>query len=253
MERETPGREPTAATRAVRSRLRAWLAEQRFEPGERIGTERALAERLGVGRTLLRGALDELEHEGRIRRTLGAQGGVFAHDGRIQRHLNTLQGVPQMVRAQGMSVSTRVLGVQLGVPSPDEVRALGLVEGASVTRVRRLRSVDGPSWSLDLSVLPTERFPGLSSRDLSGSLYLLLAEEYGMDLGRADETVEAVPATADQAEALDIDAGAALLRVRRRAVDIAERPVEYALDLFRADRTRVHMQRYGSNWKRSRH
>ncbi len=227
------------------------MREERFHPGECLGSERALAERLGVGRAVLRQALDRLEDEGVVRRALGRAGGVFAHDGRLERHLNTTLGVPEMVRAQGLRVTTRVLSATLGVALPDEVRNLRLPGDEPVVRVVRLRLVEGVSWSLDTSVLPSRRYPGLLRRDLTGSLYALLSTEYGLELDRADETVEAVPATAEQAGVLDVPVGAALLEIRRTAFGVDGAAVEYAHDFFRADRTRVHLSKLGTNWKRT--
>lgn len=241
-------------TEAVDAALAAVLRhcrEERFHPGEALGSERALAERLGIGRAVLRLALDELEARGTVRRAIGRSGGVFFHDGRIQRHLNTVQGVPDMVRHQGRTLSTRVLRAEAGVPHADERRGLGLAGASVVFRVTRLRLVDGATWSLDSSVLPASRFPGLLASDLTRSLYAVLTTEHGLELDRADETVEAVPATAEQAEVLEVQPGAALLEIRRVAWDVSGVPVEYAHDFFRADRTRVHTQNYGTNWKRS--
>ncbi|MBL0887114.1 GntR family transcriptional regulator [Myceligenerans indicum] len=240
----------SAAERAYTALVRFCRAE-RFHPGEQIGNERALAERLGVGRTVLRQAIDRLEQEGTVRRAIGRTGGLFFHDGRIQRHLNTVEGVPDMVLHQGRSVSTRVLRAEVGVPEPDERRRLALDAGAVVVRVRRLRLVDGVSWSLDHSTLPASRFPGLLSRDLTGSLYRVLGSVYELELDHADETIEAVPATAEQSAVLAVPEGSALLSIWRVAWDVEGTPVEYAHDLFRADRTRVHLQKYGTNWKRT--
>lgn len=249
-EEGTPAGAGSATERAYGALVR-FCQTERFHPGEQIGNERALAERLGVGRTVLRQAIDRLEREGTVRRAIGRSGGLFFHDGRIQRHLNTVEGVPDMVLHQGRTISTRVLRAEVGVPEPDEYRRLTLDPGAAVMRVRRLRLVDGISWSLDHSTLPTSRFPGLLSRDLTGSLYRVLASEYALELDHADETIEAVPASAEQAAVLAVPEGSALLKICRVAWDVTGAPVEYAHDLFRADRTRVHLQNYGTNWKRT--
>lgn len=236
---------------AAYAALARYARAERFHPGELMGSERALAERLGIGRAVLRQAIERMESEGTVRRVLGRAGGLFFHDGRIQRHLNTVEGVPQMVLHQGRAIATEVLNAEMGLPQPDERRNLRLDSGDAVLRIYRLRLVDNMSWSLDLSVLPAARFPGLLTRPLTGSLYHLLTSEYGLELDRADETVEAVPATEHQSEVLGVPPASALLEIRRLAWDVQGLPVEYACDFFRADRTRVHMQKYGTNWKRT--
>lgn len=247
------GGEPGAVTPAdaAHAALICFARAEMFHPGELMGSERALADRLGIGRAVLRQAIDRLESEGTVRRVLGRSGGVFFNDGRIQRHLNTVEGVPQMVLHQGRAVSTELLRAEMGLPQSDERRNLRLDGGDAVLRIQRLRLVDNTSWSLDLSVLPAARFPGLLLRPLTGSLYQLLTSEYGLELDRAEETVEAVPASEDQAKVLAVPPASALLEIRRLAWDVQGMPVEYARDFFRADRTRVHMQKYGTNWKRT--
>lgn len=249
-EEHLPARESEADESAVQ-RFRDYCASQRLRPGERIGSERQLAEDLGLTRAHLRVILDVLQSEGFVQRRLGRAGGVFRDNGRIQRHLNTIQGVPQMVREQGLTMTTVVLGVELGLPQPDEARNLQISVDAAVCRVTRLRRVGGASWSLDQSVVPARLFPKLWERDLSGSLYETLRTIYGIEPDRAEESMEVVGATPEQAETLVVPAGAPLLEIWRVSYDGEDTPIEFAHDFFRADRTRVHLQKYGTNWKRA--
>lgn len=55
----------------VVSKLRSYIAEGGFKPGERLESERDLIVRLDVTRARLRKALDALEHEGAIWRHVG--------------------------------------------------------------------------------------------------------------------------------------------------------------------------------------
>ncbi|GAA1821556.1 GntR family transcriptional regulator [Nesterenkonia flava] len=244
-------RQEDSGTEQVRLRLLRLIREQDFRPGERIGTERGLSSTLGVSRPALRKALDCLESERLIRRSMGRTGGVFADDGKIQRHLNTVQGVPDMVRRQGFSVETQVLEAVMAQPAPSERRALRLEREEPVLRIRRLRLVGGESWSLDTSVLPARRYPGLLSEDLTGSLYALLTRRYQLIVDRAEETVEATASSPEAAALLKVAPGAGLLKISRVTYDPHGAPAEYANDFFRADRTRIHMQRVGTNWKRA--
>ncbi|GAA1164119.1 GntR family transcriptional regulator [Nesterenkonia sandarakina] len=245
--------EDPAPTEVVYLNLLRLLRDGRFRPGERLGTERGLAEQLQVPRSALRRALDRLETEHQVRRALGQSGGVFADDGKIQRHLNTVQGVPDMVRHQGLIVQTQLLRAEISQPFPEEQRALQLPGTAPVLRITRVRRAGSATWSLDTSVLPARRFPGLLAADLTGSLYALLTQDHGLLVDRAEETVEATTATAEQSALLQISEGAGLLEIHRITYDDGDNPVEYARDFFRADRTRLHMQKVSTNWKRAQH
>jgi GntR family transcriptional regulator len=241
----------SAATAAIIARVRQLARANELLPGERLGSERALAESLSVARSALRGALEYLEQRGEIRRAMGRSGGVFVSDGRIERNLNTIQGVPDLLRYQGFTSSTEVIRAGLATAGPAERRHLQLGEGESVIRLLRRRDADGVPLSLDAMSLPTRLFPGWLQLDLTSSVYQLMSAHYGVEVARAEESSDVRAASPEEAAILGIGTGDPLLQVWRTTWDADERPVEFAHDLFRADRTRITMRRYGARWKRA--
>ncbi|MCM3562805.1 FadR/GntR family transcriptional regulator [Hydrogenophaga intermedia] len=61
----------------IASQIRSQLAEGKLRVGNRLPSERALAEQFGVSRNTLREALRSLEHAGLLRLRKGATGGAF--------------------------------------------------------------------------------------------------------------------------------------------------------------------------------
>jgi GntR family transcriptional regulator, transcriptional repressor for pyruvate dehydrogenase complex len=61
----------------IATQIRAQLAEGKLRVGNRLPSERALAEQFGVSRNTLREALRSLEHAGLVRLQKGATGGAF--------------------------------------------------------------------------------------------------------------------------------------------------------------------------------
>lgn len=222
-----------------------------FTTGERIGSERELAEYFGVARSRLRRALETLETEGRVRRTIGRAGGVFSWDGKIERQINTIESVPAMLRQQGFRPSTTLLDWRIGVPTPGERRALRLADTEPVLRLERRRDADGVPLSLEVMTLPIQLFPGLQTRDLSNSVYSILAEDYGIELADASETIDVVAASPDVADTLGIAVGDSVFSIRRVTYDRSGRPIEFAHDLFSAQRTRITLRKVGARWKRA--
>lgn len=233
-----------ASVDALVVRLRTRLAHEQLGPGERLGDERSLADSLGVTRTQLRPALDRLEAEGLVRRTIGRGGGVRVTDGRIERNLNTIEGLPDIARYQGFHVDTRVLRVELGTADARERRRLRLPEGAAVHRLSRLRLADGRPLSLEESSLPADLFPGLGTADL-GSLYRTLRTVYGVTPQYSDETLELTFAEPEQAAHLQVEPGSPLVHVQRVATGTAGRPIEAAHEHFVGGRMRFHLRKYG--------
>jgi len=228
-----------AAASAVAARLRSIIGERQLSAGERLGSERELAGALGIARTMLRQGLDVLQDAGSIRRVTGRTGGVFVTDGKVDRQLNTIQGMPTYLRRQGFTVTTRVIRAALILANAEEARALGVVEGSPLVDLYRLRFADGTPLSLESSRLPAGRFPGLLQRDLEGSLYQILERHYEGGPHTAEETLDVAAAGRDESTLLDTDAGVPLLRVRRVAFDKNGAAIEFAHDLFRADRIRI--------------
>ncbi|AMM22090.1 hypothetical protein AX769_20500 [Frondihabitans sp. PAMC 28766] len=231
--------------------IRRAIARAELRVGDRLGSERALAEQFGVPRSALREALEELESANVIRRTMGRTGGVFVADGKIERQLNTIQGVPDMLRQQGFVSSTTVLDEGIGLASPAEQRTLALAEGDNVFRMRRLRLAGGIPLSLDTMALPMRLLPDFQGHDHTESVYRLLAREYRIEMHQADETIDVALATDGQAAILGVDPGAALFEIWRTTFDASETPIEFSHDFFRADRTRISLRRYGARWKRA--
>jgi GntR family transcriptional regulator len=228
---------PTA--RAARDALLAEIADGRPGPGERLGTERELAERLGVARSTIRAALADLERNGVVRRTRGRAGGIFVAERKVERDLSSLAGLPAYLRRQGFQADARVLSTTTMEADADAESALALAPGGLVLEVVRVRLADGEPISLERALFPAERFPDLLDRSLSGSLYELLETQYGLVPGEAEERIEVVAAGTAEARLLELRRGAPLLAVARTAWDADGRAFERSHDLFRADRARI--------------
>ena len=92
-------------------------------------------------------------------------------------------------------------------------------------------------WSL--RSCPPTLFPGLLEQQLGGSIYEILESRYGLVTARAEERIEAVNATPDEASLLGIKPKSALLLITRITYDQHGTPCEFSRDLFRGDRTRL--------------
>lgn len=189
----------------------------------------------------LRQALAALEEKLLIQRRRGRSGGTFVREPRIEHDLTGLPGFTEQLRRAAIRPGGVVVSAEL-VDPPDEVgQTLGLEPGERTFRVRKIRLANGEPVALEDTWVPAAIFPGLLDHDLTGSLYALMSNHYGQTPASALEEVE--PATADDtvAELLEVEEGTLLLRIIR----ITETPegarIEFARDLFRADRTRLTM------------
>ncbi|MBB2903350.1 GntR family transcriptional regulator [Kineococcus radiotolerans] len=218
--------------------------------------ERELALRLGASRATVRKVLDDFEARGVVHRVQGRAGGAFlsgvdptprgpervgspGQGRKVQRNLNEVSGVPQMLISQGYSAGTRVIAATLEHPSAQVGDALRLSVDDVVASILRVRFADGDSLSLERMYVSALRFPALIENSLSGSMYELFAQRYGVVVEGVQESIEAAIAPADVAALLGLQTGDPLLRLTRIATDADGDPFEFSVDLFRADRTRL--------------
>ncbi len=215
------------------------IASGALAPGDRLPPERVLAAELGVSRMTVRQALGALERRGLIARTQGRGGGTFVARPKLVRDLGAFSGLSEQLRRQGVRAGALVLHARSRPASSAVAAALELAVDEQVVEVERVRLADGERFALERSSLPADRFAGLLELDLERSLYELLAEHWDAAPVRAVERLEPVLASEAEARALGVMRGAPLMLVERVAHDVTGRPVEFARDRFRADRTRV--------------
>lgn len=213
-----------------------------WEPGGQIPSEAELCEAFGVSRTVVRQALNELVHEGVLYRRKGK--GTFVAEPKIGESLvQHLTGFYEDMVALGLKPSTKVLEQKV-IPAPPKIaEGLGLKQGEPVIRVDRLRFVNGEPIVLVVTYLPYRLCPELINDDLSNqSLYAILEKKYGLELVSGRRTLEAVAATKEEAELLEIEEGDPIVLLSSISYLKDGQPIEYFKAKHRGDRSRFEVE-----------
>jgi GntR family transcriptional regulator len=200
-------------------------------PGTRLPPERELARRLRVARMTVRHALDSLERRGLVARRVGRGGGTFVAEAKLE--LAGLAALSNQLRALGLTAGARILSARELATGPAQ---LG---GEPAYEIVRVRFGDGEPLALERMWFPVDAFPGLLEHPLEGSLYQLMRERYDGGPVSVTERVEPSLADTEDATALQVAPGAAVLRVERTAESASGRTIEFSKDVFRGDRVRV--------------
>jgi GntR family transcriptional regulator len=224
--------------------LREQLAEGRFSAG--VPGEMHLMKEFGVARVTVRRALEQLATEGLISRTPGrgtvalkapAPAAERAAPQRAQ-----LTGLLENIVNMGLRTSVKVLQCEV-IAAPDAVAArLGLAAGERVQKAVRVRSSREGPLSHITTYVPQRHAERFGRRELAKKPILMLLEDAGVEIGRAEQSLSARLADATVARALGIEVGSALLAVQRLVFDVDERPVQWLQGLYRPDRYRYEMQ-----------
>jgi len=224
--------------------------EGEWRAGDRLPTERELAERYGCSLITIRRALSELVREQRIERTRGR--GTFVLFPRIDRDLAGTMSFTEEMQNRGLDPQTRVLAARAEPAGEAVAHALSIPLGAPTLYLERLRLAADAPLLLELVHLPSQRFPGLLATDLeTNSLYDLLTTRYRTRIVRARESLEPVLLKAREARILGQSPRTPALLVEGVAFADDGTPIEFARTYVRGDRTRYYVERVvvRSSWQ----
>ncbi|RAX21491.1 hypothetical protein DRB06_05905 [Actinomyces sp. Z5] len=221
--------------------LRTRLESGELSAGDRLPTEKELASSFGCSLVTIRRALDELVREGAITRTRGK--GTFVSARRIDRELNQLTSFTDEMSLMGLSQETKLLGGEITEAIASTADRLGIVEGAPVYAIERLRVADDEPLLIEHVFLPAHMFPGLLSVDFgTTSLYSYLYEQFGVELVRGHQTVEPALPSAREARLLEQDRSQPVLLLRLTSYSSDGRPIEYCRTVVKGSRARYHLE-----------
>lgn len=203
--------------------------------GERMPSERELAERFRVSRMTLRQALEELEREGRLERVRGS--GTFTRRPTVAMG-PFLTSFTEDMHARGLEPSARLLGFTRITASAEATQALGLSPDSEVLWMERLRLADGEPMCVEVAQFPTRYQRLLEDGDVEQSVHDLLRAG-GVAPTSLTRRVRAVGAGQREALLLGLTDGAPTLEVLDVFADPGGRPVQYARSRYRPDRYEV--------------
>lgn len=216
---------------AIAAVVRDRIVTEQLGPHTLLPSERELAEQHGVSRMTARQALSLLESEGVVYRK--PPRGTFVAEPRVRFHIGSFS---EEVSRLGRRPAARLLWAEEQHPTPAVRLALGLDEGATVHVFHRLRSVDDVPFALETTFLPAELTPGILDTAEEGSLWAVLRDRFGVALARSTAVLESIVLDDTSSAQLGVRAGSAGTLLTRRTEDTAGRCVEYARDVYRADR-----------------
>lgn len=220
---------------AIATTLETELRAGHYRPGDKLPTEAELATRFGVNRHTVRQALASLAEADLVHPRRGA--GVFVTARPTDYRLGQRVRFHQNVLAAGQTPSRRISRAETRPADREEAQALRLKAGEAVHVIEGTSLADGQPLAAFRSIFPAARFPDLPEAVVAeGSITQALAA-----LGLGDYTRQETRLTAQLADpvlalALQVRAGAAVLRSVAVNVDDAGRPIEYGTTWFAGER-----------------
>lgn len=225
--------EAPARYQDLAAQLRRSITDGTYPPGSRLPSENELVQAYGVSRSTVRRTLGILREDGLIASHQGSRCTVLALP-RLQ-NFGELRSFSRWARSIGEVPSGRVDVLERRAATEQQAAALGLRPAEPVVYVVRVRLLTGVPVMIERTAYPEPVGRLLSFVDLERESICDRLEEHGVVFAHAEHTIDAVNADPDDARLLEIAAGTALLRERRRATDEQGRPLEWSQDRYVGD------------------
>jgi GntR family transcriptional regulator len=228
---------PTATKHArVRTQLIDLISD--MAPGDRLPSERELAETFRVSRMTVRQAISSVADGGYVSRQQGT--GTFVSDRTISKN-SDLTGFSEDMSARGLRPSSRLLKIALGPAGADLGQDLSLSPHELVYHIERVRMGNRIPMCLETVDLPAHLVPGLDKMDLEGSLYEILSTRYGLEMVEASQVISATVVDRRQAGLLHVPVHSPALTVKRLSYSKQHQLLERAVSIYRADKYDVRL------------
>src|ERR1700719_2335831 len=202
----------TPAYQRIQNSIRKRIESGQLHPGDAVASERDLAKIHQVSLMTARHALASLEREGVVERRRGI--GTFVSTPKI--HFNKLMSYTEQMASRSMTAGSKILFAKIIDDEQEANARLSLSPKSGVIKLERLRHAAGEPFALETCYLSATQFPGLLSAPLHReSLFGILERDYKIEIGYADEEVDATAADPRTADLLDVPRREPLLRIRQ--------------------------------------
>ena len=222
--------------------LRQKIEDGQWPPRTPIPSERQLEQLYNISRTTIREAIDHLVRQGYLYREHGR--GTFVSPQKLQKGLMELTSFSEDLIKRGITPGQFIRSLDWITAPAKIAQKLEIAAGSKVLCIERVRLGDGVPIGLQTSYLALPSDLSINRADLesSGSLYRILQEKFNIIPSEADETLEVTLATPEEAQLLEVVAGAPLLLSERVLFAQNRKPVEFVKILYRGDRYRYYVR-----------
>jgi len=234
-------RSSVPAYQRIQFTIRKTIEDGALRPGDAVPSERELAKIHEVSLMTARHALASLEHEGIVERRRGV--GTFVSSPKI--HFNKLMSYTEQMSSRSLRAGSKILFARLVEDEEEATARLSIAPKSPILKIERVRHAAGEPFALETCYFSAKQYSGLLSEPLErDSLFAILERHYGVELGYADEEVDATAADPRTADLLGVPKREPLLRIRQVIYSTKGSIITYVLGLYRSDRHNLVIRRF---------
>ena len=217
----------------VEQMLRELIEKPEYQNGKLLPNEINLAKKLGISRSTVRQATNKLVYERLLVRKKGV--GTKVAKNNITTKLSKWTSFTHEMDEKGMVFRNYSIKVSMVVPDKQIQQLFNIRDGVKVLRMERLKGPESGPLVYFISYFHP-RTELTADDDFSKPLYEMLEHEHHIVATVSREGISAILADAKLSKLLQIKVGDPILFRKRVVCDAGDRPIEYNLGYYRADR-----------------
>ena len=217
----------------VEHMLREMIEKPEYQNGKLLPNEINLAKKLGISRSTVRQATNKLVYERLLVRKKGV--GTKVAKNNITTKLNKWTSFTHEMDEKGMVFRNYSIKVTMVQPDKEIQQLFNIRDGVKVLRMERLKGPESGPVVYFISYFHP-RTELTADDDFSKPLYETLEKDHHIVATVSKEGISAILADAKLGKLLEIKVGDPILFRKRVVCDAGDRPIEYNLGYYRADR-----------------
>ena len=225
----------------IHDQIKKEIDEEVWQIGQRLPSERDLAETFQVSRMTLRQAITLLVEEGVLERRVGS--GTFVASTRVQEKMRGTTSFTEIMKSQGKTPSSQLISYRRTLPSKQEVEKLGINKTENIIRMERVRYADKLPVVYEVASIPEKFIKNFNKEEITSHFFQTL-QEHGYKIGKSQQTIYARLAKEKIAHYLEIPRGHAILALTQVSYFEDGTAFEYVKSQYVGDRFEFYLENH---------
>ena len=223
----------------IHDAIKKEIDEGVWEIGQRLPSERDLADDYEVSRMTLRQAITLLVEEGILERRVGS--GTYVASHRVQEKMRGTTSFTEIVRSQGKTPSSQLISYQRKPANETEIQQLQLKATDTVVRMERVRFADNVPLVFEVASIPEKLIQSFNQEDITEHFFQTLTDN-GYEISKSEQTIYAKNASERVANYLKVPKNHAVLALTQVSYFTDGRPFEYVHSQYVGDRFEFYLE-----------
>lgn len=138
----------------------------------------------------------------------------------------------QLAKNQGLKAKTELLTCQQTRVKGEIARTFSLDEQSEFYEIYRIRYLDDRPVMVEEIYCPAQQFSGLEDKALDSSLTTIFQEDYQIKVSHEQSDIIVTALPDDKAEQLNLNGGAACLKIIRKRFNAQQELVDYNIEYW---------------------